>query len=150
MCALEDRRLKEVQVFPLLPHLQCSDTAHGMIQVQYIEKMLSRQHNALKGIKVASVDGFQGSEKEVIIFSTVRSNKERAVGFLSDHRRLNVALTRAKRGLIVIGNKHTLSRDPTWRSWLAWVRENGLESRKVLDSRDHNMNRHAARGSARQ
>lgn len=84
----------------------------------------------LKGIKVASVDGFQGSEKEVIVFSTVRSNEERNVGFLSDHRRLNVALTRAKRGLIVIGNKRTLCADETWKAWFSWVEKHGLEAKK--------------------
>lgn len=49
-----------------------------------------------------------------------------SVGFLSDNRRLNVAITRAKRGLIVIGNPHTLAHDPTWGAWLQWTKERGL------------------------
>lgn len=95
--------------------------------MQHIQKIFSKEEKRLIHIKVASVDGFQGSEKEVIIFSTVRSNAHRNVGFLSDCRRLNVALTRAKRGLIVIGNKNTLSADKTWRSWLSWVKDHDLE-----------------------
>jgi regulator of nonsense transcripts 1 len=72
------------------------------------------------------VDGYQGREKEVIIFSAVRSNTDGIVGFLSDRRRLNVAITRAKRGLIVLGDPQTLRYDPTWRSWLDWAEERGL------------------------
>ena len=68
----------------------------------------------------------QGREKEVIVFCAVRSNLARAVGFLADARRLNTALTRARRGLVVIGNRRTLSADRTWSSWLAWIDEHEL------------------------
>jgi hypothetical protein len=78
------------------------------------------------GLNVASVDGFQGREKEVIIFSSVRSNTSGSVGFLSDWRRLNVAITRARRGLIIIGNIYTLCNDPHWHSWLTWMSSHGL------------------------
>lgn len=59
-------------------------------------------------VRVGTVDGFQGQEEEIVIITLVRSNNERKVGFLADQRRLNVAITRPRRHLCVIGNNfHT-------------------------------------------
>lgn len=76
-----------------------------------------------KYLEIASVDSFQGREKELIVFSAVRNNMHGSVGFLADWRRLNVMLTRARRGLIIIGNAKTLKHDPFWQQFLTWCEE---------------------------
>ena len=60
------------------------------------------------------------------MFCTVRSNARGEIGFLSDRRRLNVAITRARRGLVMVGHPQTPRRDGTWRAWLDWAEELGL------------------------
>ena len=81
-----------------------------LAQVKRIEKICGEEGIACE---VKSVDGFQGREKEVIIISFVRSNTDSSIGFLKDKRRLNVAMTRAKKKLIMIGDKTTLeANDP--------------------------------------
>ena len=98
-------------------------------QVRAIRDALPERNDS---VEVHTVDGYQGREKEVIIFSSVRSNSDGTVGFLSDERRLNVALTRAKRGLIVIGDPDTLRNDETWASWLDYIRGRNLEAWHIL------------------
>jgi superfamily I DNA and/or RNA helicase len=67
------------------------------------------------GLEIDSVDGFQGREKEAVVLSLVRSNAENEIGFLTDVRRTNVALTRARRKVIVVGDSATLSALPFYR-----------------------------------
>lgn len=82
--------------------------------------------NITDQIEVRSVDGFQGREKELIIFSAVRSNRQGRVGFLKDWRRLNVAITRARSGLIVIGDSTTLRHDRHWSAFIDWCKQEGV------------------------
>ena len=73
-------------------------------------------------ITINTVDGFQGQERDIVVISMVRSNKDGQVGFLRDLRRMNVALTRARMKLILIGNRETLCRHPFYQSLEKYVK----------------------------
>eukprot|EP00747_Dinoflagellata_sp_TGD_P013967 gnl/TRDRNA2_/TRDRNA2_123056_c2_seq1.p1 gnl/TRDRNA2_/TRDRNA2_123056_c2~~gnl/TRDRNA2_/TRDRNA2_123056_c2_seq1.p1 ORF type:complete len:427 (+),score=81.27 gnl/TRDRNA2_/TRDRNA2_123056_c2_seq1:3-1283(+) len=74
------------------------------------QRQTTFSHKAYEEIEVASVDSFQGREKDFILLSCVRSNQNQGIGFLNDPRRLNVALTRAKYGLVICGNAKVLGK----------------------------------------
>jgi len=76
-------------------------------------------------LEVASVDTFQGKEKDVILFSSVRSGNATGLGFVKDLRRLNVALTRARHALYIVGHDASLRRSPDWNALLTSVRAHG-------------------------
>ena len=84
--------------------------------VAYMQRNGTLHKELYKDIEVASVDSFQGREKDFIILSCVRSNEHQGIGFLSDPRRMNVALTRARYGLLVLGNPRILAKDPLWNA----------------------------------
>jgi len=97
-------------------------------QVRTLRKIIFRDIPSAeksKELEIASVDNFQGREKELIIFSAVRCNDFGGVGFLADWRRLNVMITRARRGLVVVGNAATLCKDPHWKLWLEFTERQG-------------------------
>jgi hypothetical protein len=129
-------------VAALIPRIQLEQAEIGIItpylaQKNMILELLAKHHN-IHDIKVDTVDGFQGSERELIVYSCVRSNERGALGFLSDYRRLNVAITRARKGLVVLGNIATLESygEETafgqyddrryWRQWIKWCRQMDL------------------------
>jgi ATP-dependent RNA/DNA helicase IGHMBP2 len=85
-------------------------------QVQRIRHLLAAEVD--RGLEVDTVDGFQGREKEAVIVSLVRSNDAGEVGFLADVRRMNVALTRARAKLVVVGDGATVSRHPFYERFL--------------------------------
>lgn len=89
-------------------------------------KLIADKIKEFENVSVRTVDGFQGQERDVIVFSAVRCNEHGFVGFLDDEKRMNVLLTRARRGMIVIGNKKTLGKCDLWNKWIEWVEENEL------------------------
>lgn len=83
--------------------------------------------NIINGVYVATIDSFQGHEKEFVIFSCVRNNKENRIGFASDKKRMNVALTRAKNGLILVGNSEVFRKgDALWKDYIEYLEEKSL------------------------
>ena len=77
------------------------------------------------GMRISTVDSFQGQEKETIIVSLVRSNEDGDIGFLKDYRRMNVAITRAKEQLFVIGDSATIGADAFYNAFLSYVEKTG-------------------------
>jgi predicted DNA helicase len=93
------------------------------LQVRSIRELLRPEVEA--GLEVDTADGFQGREREAIVVSFARSNQEGEIGFLADRRRANVALTRARRALILVGDGATLAADPFHADLLAHVEKTG-------------------------
>lgn len=111
-------------------------------QVSLIQSLMGRN----KKCEVKTIDSFQGREKEVILFSSVRSrviirnkkheeNKKKTIGFVSDLRRINVSLSRAKNLCVIFGDIKRLSINPTWRN----IIEDALNRGQVFDF-DHKKN----------
>ena len=74
-----------------------------------------------KAMRISTVDSFQGQEMETILVSLVRSNSDGVIGFLKDYRRMNVAMTRAKEKLVIIGDSATIGQDPYYTQFLSYV-----------------------------
>ena len=89
-------------------------------QIDILDKMVSAEN-----LEIKTVDGFQGREKDVIILSFVRANEKGEIGFLSDLRRLNVSITRARKKLIMVGNSNTLSHNQTYKELIKYTKKEG-------------------------
>ena len=96
------------------------------VQTQYLRQQIRKREEFRpfrQVISVNTVDGFQGQERDLILISLVRSNDSGQIGFLSDLRRMNVAMTRARMKLIIFGDKHTLCHHPFYRQLIKYVEE---------------------------
>ncbi|CAK73310.1 unnamed protein product (macronuclear) [Paramecium tetraurelia] len=103
-------------------------------QVRYIKTLLKQKFQDENifdenTISINTVDSFQGQEEDIILFSCVRSSQTGGIGFLNDGRRMNVALTRAKNALFILGNAITLSKSNLWRSMLKNIQQRKLYRR---------------------
>lgn len=96
------------------------------VQTQYIRQQIRRREefrHFRNVITVNTVDGFQGQERDIIMISLVRSNDDGQIGFLSDLRRMNVAMTRARMKLIIFGSKETLQHHAFYRKLIKYVED---------------------------
>ena len=94
-------------------------------QVQYLRSLIKKKEYFKpfrQLITVNTVDGFQGQERDIILISLVRSNDEGQIGFLRDLRRMNVAITRARMKLIILGDAQTMTRHPFYRKLYEYVK----------------------------
>ncbi len=89
-------------------------------QVRWLRQQIQRD-----GLEVDTVDGFQGREKEVVLISLVRSNERSEIGFLADTRRMNVAMTRSRRKLVIVGDSATLGTHPFYASMVEYIEKVG-------------------------
>ncbi|MBK9191165.1 MAG: hypothetical protein IPM77_06415 [Crocinitomicaceae bacterium] len=89
-------------------------------QVNLLKSKIEDQQTTIE-----TVDSFQGQERDIILISLVRSNSENEIGFLKDYRRMNVAMTRARFKLIIIGDSSTMGSDPFYSDLLEYAEKNG-------------------------
>ncbi|KAK3426796.1 hypothetical protein EUGRSUZ_F03157, partial [Eucalyptus grandis] len=116
-------------------------------QVAAIQQKIEKNYENIKGfaVKVRTVDGFQGGEEDVIIVSTVRSNSHGSIGFVSDAKRSNVTLTRARYSLWILGNGRTLTRsESVWRALVDDAKTRGCsfgidDVKSILDGNSNQL-----------
>jgi superfamily I DNA and/or RNA helicase len=96
-------------------------------QVKYMQEQLAKDPSIPEGLDldIDTIDSFQGQERDVIYISLVRSNEKAEIGFLADYRRMNVAMTRARKKLVIIGDSATLGQHRFYRDFLEYVEDVG-------------------------
>lgn len=125
--------VEKIQPFLLENGFDLGVMATYRAQADLLQDLMD-QCESCKPVKIDTntVDSFQGGERDVVIISLVRSNDNNDIGFLSDLRRMNVALTRARRMLVVVGNSGTISGHPFYERFLSYVESTG-EMRSIWD-----------------
>ncbi|MFN8253663.1 MAG: AAA domain-containing protein [Ferruginibacter sp.] len=115
----------ELQIVKQLLEKEGFDPAHTAFISPYSGQVAAAKEVLEATLRLSTIDSFQGQEKENIIVSLVRSNEDGDIGFLKDYRRMNVAITRAKERLVVIGDSATIGADKFYSAFLSWVEQHG-------------------------
>ncbi|MBK9285831.1 MAG: AAA family ATPase [Sphingobacteriaceae bacterium] len=120
--------LTEYMDYPEYPAVDVGIIAPYKEQIEWLKDNQSAfplNTNKLASLNIKTIDGFQGEERDVIYISLVRSNDKKEIGFLSDLRRMNVAITRAKKKLVIIGDSATVGVHPFYAAFLEYCEKNG-------------------------
>ncbi|ELP84665.1 hypothetical protein EIN_173300 [Entamoeba invadens IP1] len=103
--------------------IHVSEENIAVITPYFRQKSLIQQRQVTK-VRIETIDGFQGNEKDFVFVSTVRCNKKGGPGFMGNYHRVNVSLTRARKVCVVVGNKKTLKRAEVWRRFFNYIAKN--------------------------
>ncbi len=115
----------EIDVLAKLIEAQEIDLSNTTFISPYSAQIELAKKSFPKSLKIKTIDSFQGQENDTILISLVRSNSESSIGFLNDYRRMNVALTRAKEKLIIIGDSSTLAHDKFYEKLFNYIESKG-------------------------
>ena len=115
----------ELRIVKLLAELEALVPAETAFISPYSGQVSAAKATMEEGYRISTIDSFQGQEMKHVIVSLVRSNDDGIIGFLKDYRRMNVAMTRAKERLYVIGDSATIGADPFYRAFLEYVEKEG-------------------------
>ena len=115
----------ELQIVQKLLETEMLNPARTAFISPYNGQVAAAKEALPKEMRISTIDSFQGQEKEIIILSLVRSNEDGDIGFLKDYRRMNVAITRAKEQLFVIGDSATIGGDAFYNSFLTYIENYG-------------------------
>jgi ATP-dependent RNA/DNA helicase IGHMBP2 len=115
----------ELRIVQKLLETESLDPLKTAIISPYSGQVAAAKEILPKTLRISTIDSFQGQEKETIIVSLVRSNDDGDIGFLKDYRRMNVAITRAKEQLFVIGDSATIGADPFYNAFLTYIEKHG-------------------------
>lgn len=115
----------ELRIVQKLLETEELDETRTAIISPYAGQVAAAKEILSKKLRISTIDSFQGQEKETIIVSLVRSNDDGDIGFLKDYRRMNVAITRAKERLFVIGDSATIGADTFYHAFLTYIEQQG-------------------------
>ena len=116
----------ELQIVKKILETESLDSLETAIISPYAGQVAAAKEQLPNSLRISTIDSFQGQEKMNIILSLVRSNEDGDIGFLKDYRRMNVAITRAKEKLFVIGDSATIGNDTFFNAFLSYVEKQGI------------------------